>query len=246
MPSLHISILRIQYITLNDTIKQFCVLYLVTELATNVHVSSSFLQIFREVKCWSFRTKTRSSWTLRNLKPGLDKCWSFKTKTRSPWTLQNWKTRLELLQKVTMSVFTFCHIYALLVVLVVLRGTTSLDDLKICSTPDCPNEHIEVADEIAGTIHRYSKNAANFQEAKAPRSPTKDVEPRGDVNRQSPETIVTAQRQHPVNAVEEKIFWSATVEGAIPPGNYLVMLGIIVKTEFMYLKWWSKYNLKVI
>ncbi|XP_030845387.1 four-jointed box protein 1 [Strongylocentrotus purpuratus] len=125
-----------------------------------------------------------------------------------------------------MSVFTFCHIYALLVVLVVLRGTTSLDDLKICSTPDCPNEHIEVADEIAGTIHRYSQNAANFQEAKASRSPAKDVEPRGHVNGQSPEAIVTAQRQHPVNAVEENIFWSATVEGAIPPGlSYSVTEG---------------------
>nr|XP_054761776.1 four-jointed box protein 1-like [Lytechinus pictus] len=99
-----------------------------------------------------------------------------------------------------MAICSVSHIHALLSVLVLVRGVTCLGDHsvpKICTTIDCLNKQIEVADEIAGTIHRYSNNAANFIEAKTqPSSPTKDINLGGHENQGNPDAIEATKKQH--------------------------------------------------
>nr|XP_054761775.1 four-jointed box protein 1-like [Lytechinus pictus] len=127
-----------------------------------------------------------------------------------------------------MAICSVSHIHALLSALVLVRVVICLGDQsvpKICTTIDCLNKQIEVADEIAGTIHRYSNNAANFIEAKTqPSSPTKDMNLGGHDNQGNPDAIEATKKQHSgtpkgsAHAVNDGMFWSATVEGAIPTG----------------------------
>ncbi|XP_041471437.1 four-jointed box protein 1-like [Lytechinus variegatus] len=99
-----------------------------------------------------------------------------------------------------MAICSVSHIHALLSALVLVRGVTCLVDHgvpKICNTVNCPNKHIEVADEIAGTIHRYSNNAANFLEAKTQSSsPSKGMNLRGHVNQENPDAVEATKKQH--------------------------------------------------